>query len=224
MVVDEDPASAHLLRRDFTVGGYRVTHVRTQEEALALVAQDPPDLIVLDIALPSSDGVEVCRRIREVSPVPIIIVAGPGSPGDAVRALQLGADDYVTRPFLSRELEARVKAVLRRARGPEQSPRRPRLCVGDLQIEPVQRRVSVRGREVSLSPAEYRLLVLLAAHPGAVLDRDDLLEAVWGPAYRGQYNMLRVVIWRLRRKLGETASNSRYILTHRGTGYMLAEM
>jgi DNA-binding response OmpR family regulator len=173
--------------------------------------------------LPGIDGFEVCRRVRERSNRPIIMLTAKGAEEDKVRGLRLGADDYVTKPFSAQELLARVEAVLRRARAPEPADRAPAVVsVGDLTIDEQRKQVTVAGSEVRLSPTEYRLLACLAASAGVLLSRDELLTRVWGDAYRGEDEILRVTLWRLRQKLGDDPSAPRYIVTRPGLGYMLA--
>jgi two-component system KDP operon response regulator KdpE len=211
-----------MLRFNLETEGYRVTCAATGEEALALLGKRPPDLVLLDIMLPGMDGFEVCRRIREVSTRPIIMLTAKGANEDKVKGLRLGADDYITKPFSAQELLARVEAVLRRAHLAETPLRQPPLVTGGLQIDFLGQRVTLRGRELRLSPTEYRLLSCLAASAGAVLTHEYLLEKVWGPGYRGEHEMLRVTLWRLRHKLEEDPSNPRYIVTRPGVGYMFS--
>lgn len=223
-MVDDEPRYLRVIRFNLEAAGYRVTCAATGEDALALLGKRAPDLVVLDIMLPGMDGFEVCRRIREVSERPIIVLTAKGADEDKVKGLRLGADDYVTKPFSAQELLARVEAVLRRAHLAEISPRRTTLAAGDLQIDCRGQRVTLRGEEVGLSPTEYRLLCCLAASPGTVLTHEYLLEKVWGPGYRGEHEMLRVALWRLRHRLEEDPSNPRYIVTRPGVGYMLAAL
>ena len=180
-----------------------------------------PDLVVLDIMLTGIDGFEVCRRIREVSAVPIIILTSDGTKEDIVKGLHAGADDCIAKPFSTQELLARVKALLRRAHLATRPEGQTIVKAGDLQIDILKGQVTVRGKEVAISPTEYRLLLSLAAHPDTVLTRDHLIEEVWGATYRGYHEILRVTLWRLRRKLEEDPSNPQYIITRPGIGYML---
>ncbi len=191
------------------------------EDALSLVAGTSPDLIILDIRLPGIDGYEVCTRIREFSSVPIIMLTAKGEELEKVQGLSLGADDYVTKPFGAEELMARVETVLRRSRIPEATAT-PILTVGGLSIDFVQRKVTIGGQEISLSPTEYRLLQCLAVNAGRVVVQKELLEQVWGPEYRETYEGLRVYIWRLRQKIEESTEHPIYIITKPGVGYMLA--
>jgi DNA-binding response OmpR family regulator len=222
LVVDDEPRYLRVIRFNLEAGGYLVTCAATGEEALGLLRAHDPDLMVLDIMLPDIDGFEVCRRARELSDTPIIMLTAKGADEDKIKGLRLGADDYVTKPFSAEELVARVEAVLRRVHAAETSPRQPTLVVGDLGIDFLARRVTARGREVRLSPTEYRLLTCLAARPGTVLTHQHLLETVWGPAYRGEHEILRIALWRLRHKLEKDPSNPRTIITRPGVGYMLS--
>ena len=221
LAVDDEPRYLEIIRFNLETAGYRVASAASGEEALELLAAVEADLIVLDVMLPGIDGFEVCRLVREHSSCPVIMLTAKGAEEDKVRGLRLGADDYVTKPFSAQELLARVEAVLRRARGPEDE-RPATITVGDLSIDPQRKQVTVGGQEVRLSPTEYRLLWCLAASAGAVLSRDELLTEVWGKAYKGEDEILRVTLWRLRQKLADDPSAPRYIVTRPGLGYMLA--
>lgn len=223
LVVDDEPQFLGLIRFNLEAEGYGVTSAATGEDALARLRETPPDLVVLDIMLPGIDGFDVCRRMREVSAVPIIMLTARGAEEDMVKGLRLGADDYITKPFSAQELLARVEAVLRRTHLADVPTREPRFRVGDLEIDFPGQQVTLRGRNVSLSPTEYRLLACLATTPGTVLSHGQLLERVWGPGYKGEQEMLRVTLWRLRRKLEDDPSSPRYVLTRPGLGYMLAD-
>ncbi len=219
LAVDDEPRYLRIIRFNLEREGYTVTCVASGEDALALFATEEPAIVLLDVMLPGIDGFEVCRRIREISTRPIIMLTAKGADEDKVRGLRLGADDYVTKPFSAEELVARVEAVLRRA---QPVSRDAALDVGELRIDYPAKSVTLHGAEVRLSPTEYRLLCCLAASPGAVLGRDELLEKVWGIAYRGEDEILRVTLWRLRQKLEDEPSSPRYILTRPGMGYLLA--
>ncbi len=220
LVVDDEPRILRVISFNLENEGFRVTCAAAGDEALALFRRLDPDLVILDVMLPGLDGFEVCRRIREVSTRPIIMLTAKGADADKVHGLRLGADDYVTKPFSADELVARVEAVLRRA-GPLET-RPPAVEAGDLRIDHPGKQVTLRGRDVQLSPTEYRLLSCLAASPGVVISRDELLERVWGPAYRGEHDMLRLALWRLRQKLEDDPSHPRYVLTRPRMGYLFA--
>lgn len=220
LAVDDEPRYLEIIRFNLETAGFRVACAASGEEALELVAADEPDLIVLDLMLPGIDGFEVCRSVRERSSCPIIMLTARGAEEDKVRGLRLGADDYVTKPFSAQELLARVEAVLRRARPPEHGARHPATIeLGELRIDEQRKEVTLAGREIRLSPTEYRLLTCLAADAGVVLSREELLTSVWGNAYKGEDEILRVTLWRLRQKLADDPP--RYIVTRPGLGYML---
>lgn len=221
LVVDDEARYVRLVRFNLEAAGYRVVCAATGQEALSALTRRPFDLVVLDIMLPDIDGFEVCQRIREVSTVPIIMLTAKGADEDKVRGLRLGADDYVTKPFSAQELLARVDAVLRRMRLADVPEKQTAYTRGELRVDFLARRVTLGGREVRLSPTEYRLLQCLAVNAGRVVTQDDLLEKVWGPAYRGEHELLRVSIWRLRQKLSEDVTKPRYIVTVPGVGYLM---
>lgn len=221
LVVDDEPRYLRLVRYNLEAAGYEVITAANGEEALPLAAAEAPALIILDIRLPGMDGYEVCTRIRQFSSVPIIMLTAKGEGREKVQGLRLGADDYVTKPFAAEELMARVEAVLRRTQTLEaKAP--PVLTAGDLSIDSVQRKVTLGGQEVSLSPTEYRLLHCLAVNAGRVVVQEELLQEVWGPEYRERYEGLRVYIRRLRQKTEKDPEHPVHILTRPGVGYMLA--
>ena len=187
------------------------------EEALRAIAAQPPDLVVLDLALPGRDGFTVLREIREASDLPVIVLTARGLEQDRIRGLELGADDYMTKPFSTRELVARINTVLRRTAPAAQ--RRGVIEQGDLRIDLAARRVTKGEREVRLSPTEFALLAELAAHPGEALTHEVLLLRVWGPEYRGETHYLKVYVARLREKLEDKPSAPTRIATVRGVGY-----
>ena len=223
LAVDDEPRYREIIRFNLEAAGYLVVCAPSGEAALEAASADDPDLIVLDVMLPGIDGFEVLRRIRERSSCPVIMLTAKGSEEDKVRGLRLGADDYVTKPFSAQELLARVEAVLRRAHPPESGEReQATITVGDLHIDRLRKQVTLAGAEVRLSPTEYRLLECLVLNAGVLLSRDELLTKVWGKAYRGEDEILRVTLWRLRQKLADDPSAPRYIVTRPGLGYMLA--
>ncbi|MBI2906151.1 MAG: response regulator transcription factor [Chloroflexi bacterium] len=222
LVVDDEPRYIKLVEYNLQGSGYRVVTATCGNEALQRVARENPDLVILDIRMPGMDGYEVCQRIRDFSVVPIIMLTAKGEDSEKVRGLRLGADDYITKPFSAEELLARVEAVLRRSCFSETIGPHPTLSWGDLSIDFAQRRVTVAGREVKLSPTEYRLLHCLAAHAGRVVVQQEILEKVWGPEYREPFEGLRVYVRRLRQKIESDPDDPRHIVTHAGVGYMLA--
>lgn len=222
LVVDDEPRYLRLIQFNLEAAGYRVACAATGGEAFtALAKKDFPDLVILDIMLPDQDGFEVCSRIRELSMVPIIMLTARGGEDDKVKGLRLGADDYVVKPFAAQELLARVEAVLRRARLAETPRGAASFTVGDLSVDLLTRRVTVGGQEVRLSPTEYRLLHYLVAHAGKTVTQDELLGKVWGPGYRGEHEVLRVAMWRLRQKVEEDPQQPRLITTVPGVGYLV---
>ncbi|MBI2171176.1 MAG: response regulator transcription factor [Chloroflexi bacterium] len=221
LVVDDEPRYLRLIRFNLETAGYRVTGAATGEEALVLLADYPPELVVLDIMLPGQDGFEVCTRIRKVSDVPIIMLTARGAEADKVKGLRLGADDYVVKPFSAQELLARVEAVLRRARSAETPGLQTPFAIGALRVDFLTRKVTMGEREVRLSPTEYRVLRYLALNAGKVVTQDDLLEKVWGAGYRGEHEVLRVTVWRLRQRLEDDPQHPRFIVTVPGVGYLL---
>lgn len=201
-----------------------VTIASNGEEALARFRQDQPDLVILDITMPSPDGLEVCQRIREVSQVPILVLTAHASTLDKIRALDMGADDYLTKPFDHLELLARLRALVRRSTSTSlfaASQHHPGadLTSGAFSIRYATREVMLEGRQVQLTSTEYRLLEELARHAGTVLPHHFLLERVWGPEYVGEDHYLKVFVRRLRRKLGDDADQPKYIQTEWGVGY-----
>jgi DNA-binding response OmpR family regulator len=224
LCVDDDPHLLRLVSRNLELEGYAVLTASDGEQALAVFKEQQPDLILLDVMMPHLDGFSVCQRVREYSGVPIILLTARGQDQDKVRGLDLGADDYLTKPFSIEELLARVRAVLRRAQfssGERVSGLRSIITVGDLTIDDTRHLVTRAGHEIALTPTEYRLLAYLAQHAGRVVTQDLLLERVWGAEYVGESHMLQVNINRLRRKLEDDPAHPRYIRTKVGVGYML---
>lgn len=219
LVVDDAPAVAEVVAfgTRMTWPDCRVTIAASGAEALARFEDDPPDLVVLDVAMPPPDGFEVCRRLREASDVPILMLSVRDGTLDKVRALDLGADDYLTKPFDHLELLARLRALSRRARKPLE--RIPDFACADLTIDFALQEVRVGGEVVRLSSTEYRLLEELARHAGAALPHRMLLERVWGPHAVNDPQYLKVFVGRLRQKLGDAAEHPRFIQTVWGIGY-----
>ena len=223
LTADDDPQLLRLVARNLELEGYEVLMASDGKQALEQIEQQVPDLVLLDVMMPKIDGFTVCQRVREFSAVPIIIVTARGQDQDKVRGLNLGADDYLTKPFSVDELLARVQAVLRRAQFiPSEHTHAMRTTIGDLSVDYAQHLVTMAGRELMLTPIEYGLLVYLAQNAGRVLTQDLLLEHVWGAEYIGESHMLQVNINRLRRKLEPDPVHPRYILTKVGIGYLLS--
>jgi DNA-binding response OmpR family regulator len=223
VTADDDPQLLRLVARNLTFEGYHVLTASDGEFALEQIEAQKPDLVLLDVMMPKMDGFTVCQRVREFSAVPIIILTARGQDEDKAHGLDLGADDYLTKPFSVDELLARVRAVLRRAQlSPHEHPYVTHTAIGDLTIDYAQRLVTVAGREVQLTPIEYSILAYLAQNAGRILLQDVLLEHVWGPEYRGEGHLLQVNINRLRHKLEPDPVHPRYIMTKPGIGYLLA--
>lgn len=218
LVVEDDPRILRLEQMVLEKEGYTVLTAGTGEEALDTLAEISPSLIVLDIGLPGVDGFNTCYRIREFSQVPIIMVTGRDYNEDKVKGLEIGADDYITKPFSPNELAARVKAALRRT-AMNTEVMEPTVQVGDLFVDFTSNRVMLSSREVLLSDTEYRLLCYLARNAGRIVTRDQILERIWGEEYSGEDHLLHVTIGRLRQKLEDPARKPKYILTRRGIGY-----
>ena len=223
LVVDDDLAISRLLYTNLKTRGYEVTTAIDGEEALGTVESEFVDLIILDIMMPKLDGVEVCRRVREWSKVPIIILSARGDEKDKVKCLELGADDYLTKPFGIAELLARVKTALRHSDAAKAAPVLPTFTCGEMEINFAMRRVTVDGTEVRLTPTEYSLLQQLATNIDKVLTHRMLLQRVWGEEYCAEKEYLRVFIGRLRKKLETEPENPRYIITVPGVGYLFAQ-
>lgn len=218
LVVDDEPQITRVLRRSLATRGYEVQVAAGGEEALALFRHWPPDLVITDLSMPHIGGLELCRRLRAISHVPIIVLSVKGEEWIKVEALDAGADDYVTKPFGMDELFARVRAALRRAATAAGS--NPMLIeAGDFHLDLDARRITVRGQEVHLTPKEYELLVYLSRHPGKVLTHRILLGAIWGGDYVEQTEYLRVFIGQLRKKIEPDPATPRYILTEPWIGY-----
>ncbi|HEY6959642.1 MAG TPA: response regulator transcription factor [Candidatus Limnocylindria bacterium] len=221
LVVDDERRYRELLEMNLVRRGYRVRQAVDGLSALNAVEAEEPSLVILDLKLPDIDGYEVCRRVRAYSNVPIIMLTARAEQVEKIRGLDVGADDYVTKPFAAEELLARVDAVLRRSRAAR--PTAATFHSGDLHIAFAEHRVTLRGRDVELTPGEYRLLAELAENAGRVMLQDDLLSRVWGPAYPGATELLQTAIRRLRVKIEDDPHAPRYILTRRGIGYELAK-
>ncbi len=222
LVVDDDQAILRFLCANLRARDYEVMVATDGKQALDAVESEFVDLMILDIMMPKLDGVEVCRRVRQWSKLPIIILSARGDEKEKVTCLELGADDYLTKPFGVEELMARIKTALRHCGSESCDLSEPNFVCGDLTINFDMRRVTVRGDEVKLTPTEYAVLQQLASNAGKVLTHDVLLQRVWGEQYYSEKEYLRVFISRLRRKLEPDPEEPRYILTDPGVGYHFA--
>jgi len=222
ILIEDEPEIRRFLRATLLSHGYRLVEAVTGQEGLLSAETRQPDLIILDLGLPDMDGLEVIRKLREWTQVPILVLSARGQEADKVAALDAGADDYVSKPFGVSELLARTRASLRRAERTGRGVDEQSFGIGDLQVDFAHRRVVVKGQDVHLTPIEYRLLTTLARHPGKVLTRNQLLKEVWGRAYTEQAHYLHVYMAHLRRKIEANPAQPRYILTEPGVGYRLA--
>jgi two-component system KDP operon response regulator KdpE len=222
LVVEDTPAIGRALRAALEARGYRAVLAMTGQQGIDLAATSDPAAIILDLGLPDMDGEDVCRRIRSWSDVPIIVLTVDDSEHRKVDTLDIGADDYVTKPFSTPELLARLRVALRRRRAVDGESPDPILEVGDLVVDVPHHRVRVAGEEVELTPKEFAFLALLARHPGRVLTHRAILQEVWGPEYGSETQYLRVYASQLRKKLGEDPSSPR-LITEPGVGYRLVD-
>jgi DNA-binding response OmpR family regulator len=221
LVVDDDPTVSEVVARYLERDGYVVETVADGRTALDRALAEPPDLVILDLMLPGIDGLEVCRRLRALAPVPIVILTARGQENDRIVGLDLGADDYVAKPFSTKELVARVRAVLRRARGPlapSGPDARSVYADGDLEVDVAARQARLAGAVVSLTAREFELLAFLVRHPGRAFRREELLEGVWGYRY-GDTSTVTVHVRRLREKIEPDPSAPVRIATVWGVGY-----
>ncbi len=224
LVADDEPRLVDVVRMNLEVEGYRVVEAANGFEALGRLKEDLPDLVVLDVMMPEMDGFETLRRIRDVSNVPVIMLTVRQEESDRIRGLEIGADDYLTKPFSPRELQTRIKALLRRTFMPAPA-RKTRIVVDkDLTIDFNKREVWVRGQRVTLRPTEYRLLYHLVNNAGRLMTHDTLLSRVWGHEYRDESHYLRLYVTYLRQKLERDPTHPHYILTERGVGYRFREL
>ena len=218
LVVDDESQITRVLKTTLSAQGYGIRTAADGEEALLAMKSWQPDLIITDLRMPNMDGLELCRRVRKESRVPIIVLSVKGEEAIKVEALDAGADDYVTKPFSVNELVARVRAALRRASAPDQAET-SLIELGDFRIDIPGHRVEVRRQEVRLTPKEFDLLVYLARHAGKVITHRALLSAVWGPNSVEQPEYLRVFVGHLRKKLEADENGPRYIITEPWVGY-----
>lgn len=219
LVVDDEAQIRRFLRISLEAGGYHVHEAGTGKEGVFIAAKVRPDLIVLDLGLPDTDGIEVVKQLREWTKTPIVILSVRDADLDKVAALDAGADDYLTKPFSTEELLARLRVALRHAQ-PEPDLRV--FTTGELQVDLTRRMVTLRGETVKLTPTEYALLRLMVQHAGRVLTHRQILKEVWGPAYIDESHYLRVYFSQLRQKIEENPALPKYLLTEPGVGYRLA--
>ncbi|HOT91043.1 MAG TPA: response regulator transcription factor [Anaerolineae bacterium] len=219
LVVDDDPRYGRLLKVNLEASGYAVTVAQDGQTAINLAAGESPDLILLDVMMPAFNGYTVCEKIREFSTAPIIMLTALGETDDKVKGLDLGADDYITKPVSIKEVLARIHAALRRSQM-GQTEYRPALEVGRLRVDFVARRVYVADKEVELTPTEYRVLVELVTHAGHVLSSSYLLEKIWGTPHEEDTHLVWQVIHRLRHKIESDSESPHYIHTRPGVGYV----
>ncbi len=223
LVVDDEKPLRDFVRRNLEARGYKVLNAANGLEALAIFQNEQVDLVILDIMMPYLDGLETTRRIREDSRVPIIILTAMDEEADKVRAFDLGADDYLTKPFGVGELLGRIKAVLRRSHWTEPAAPDEQIMRGDIKVDMPRHEVTVQGQPVDLTPIEFNLLVYLMRHAGKVLSHRDILQNVWGHEYGHEVEYLRVYMGHLRQKVELNPLEPKYILTERGIGYCFGE-
>ena len=223
LVVDDDPKLVRLVREVLTATGYEVLATGSGEQAIELAALEQPDLVLLDITLSGQvDGYEVASRLHEFSDIPIIMLTAKVRESDMMHGFEVGADDYITKPFSSKEMLARVRAVLKRSQSATAPPAETEIVCGDVRIDLARHRVTVGGHEIHLTPTEYKLLHELARHHDQVLLHEHLLIKVWGTEYRDDLDYLRTYIYHLRKKLEPDPANPKLILRCPGVGYLLA--
>ncbi len=224
LVVDDEPRMINFIRMNLELEGHQVIEAHNGLEALEAVRTKLPDIVLLDVMMPELDGFETLRMLREFTNIPVIMLTAKGDENDKVYGLELGADDYIAKPFGPRELSSRIKAVLRRADMPSTAPDRAILKIDDrLSVDFNRREVIVNGERIKLRPTEYRLLYHLIENAGWTVPHDQLLAKVWGYEYRDEAHYVRLYVNYLREKIEEDPSNPRYILTERGVGYRFVD-
>ncbi|WP_455914426.1 response regulator [Pseudomonas syringae] len=219
LVIDDEPQIRKFLRISLASQGYKVLEAGTGNDGLTQAALNKPDLLVLDLGLPDMDGQDVLSQFREWSAVPVLVLSVRASEGEKVRALDAGANDYVTKPFGIQEFLARIRSLLRQA--PESGQVESAVLIGPLNIDLAYRRVSLGDVEVALTRKEYAVLAQLARHPGRVITQQQLLKDIWGPTHVEDTHYLRIVVGHLRQKLGDDPAAPQYIVTEAGVGYRL---
>jgi two-component system, OmpR family, KDP operon response regulator KdpE len=221
LVIEDEPPIRRFLRVTLPAYGYRLLEAETAHDGLAQAAMHQPDMVLLDLGLPDLDGLEVTRRLREWTAMPIIVLSARGQEADKVAALDAGADDYLTKPFGMQELLARMRVAFRHAARLPQDPGDPVFTVGELQVDLAQQRVAVAKHEVHLTPIEYKLLTVLVQYAGRVVTQRKLLQEVWGPHQTSAMHYVRIYMGQLRHKLEANPTRPRYLVTEPGVGYRL---
>jgi two-component system KDP operon response regulator KdpE len=222
LIVEDDETICGFISAILVSNGFGVVRAEKGKEAVSAAASHCPDLILLDLGLPDMDGVEVLKTIRQWTGIPVVIVSARGHEREKVEALDLGADDYITKPFGAAELLARIRAALRRSQRDPEHFESGQITVGELEIDYEKRFVKLAGKEIHFTPVEYKLLVLLSRHAGKVLTHDFIMREIWGP-YTNEIYALRVNMANIRRKLEENPAEPKYIITEVGVGYKMAE-
>jgi two-component system KDP operon response regulator KdpE len=224
LIVEDDDGISNFISAILTSNQYQIIKTRKGNEAISMMASHSPDLVLLDLGLPDLDGIEVLRTIREWSEVPIIVVSARGHEREKVEALDLGADDYITKPFGTSELLARIRSAIRRNKKTleKDGTGLKKFSVGELEIDFEKRRTLIKGKEVHLTPIEYKIITLLSEHSGKVLTHDFIIKKIWGP-YTNETQALRVNMANIRRKIESNPAEPRYILTEVGVGYRMIE-
>jgi two-component system KDP operon response regulator KdpE len=222
LVIEDEPPVRRFLRVSLVAQGYRVLEAESGELGLSVAASHQPDVVLLDLGLPDCDGVDLTRRLREWSRVPLIVISARGREEDKITALDAGADDYLTKPFAVGELLARIRVALRH-RAAENEPEAPVLDLFGLHLDVARREVSVDGKPVRLTPTEYKILLLLARNAGRVLTHRQILSQVWGPSISGHWHTVRVHVAELRKKIESDPARPRRLITEPGVGYRLLD-
>ena len=221
LVVEDDPQMRRFLRATLTSNGYKFLEASTAQDGIRQASLQHPDLIILDLGLPDMDGLDVTRQLREWSSTPIIVLSARDQENDKVMALDAGADDYLTKPFGTSELLARMRVALRHALRLAQGTDDPVFVTGNLKVDLAHRQVFVGDEEVHLTPIEYKLLLMLVQYAGKVITQRQLLHSVWGPSYVNEGHYLRIYMGQLRHKLEKDPTHPRYLITEPGVGYRL---
>jgi two-component system KDP operon response regulator KdpE len=221
LIIDDEAPIRRFLRASLQAHGYTILEAQTAQEGLIQAATKHPDLLLLDLGLPDLDGLEVTQRLRAWTDTPIVVLSARGQERDKVAALDMGADDYLTKPFGIEELLARIRVALRHAQRTQHAPPEPVVSIGELRVDLALRRVTLNDEEIHLTPIQYDLLKTLAQHVGKVLTHTQLLREVWGPNYAAETHYLRVYMGQLRQKLEANPARPRYLITEPGVGYRL---